>query len=101
MPETRPISELTAAKQAVEHARKVRAVHRRRSNRGAPQREQDISLALERIQRAMQPLRSMIGRFPYGPQTDEAEANRQLVRDASQELQRERRKLWKMQSHRS
>ena len=44
----------------------------------------------------MKPLRSEIGRFPYGPQTDEAEANRERIRQASDALQRERRKLWKM-----
>ena len=101
MPESLPRPELTAAKQAIEHAQRVRAAHRRRSSRGTPQRERDITLALERIAKAMTPLRSMIGRFPYGPQTDEAEFNRQRIRDASQALQRERRKLWKMQSHRS
>ena len=48
------------------------------------------------LKRAMRPLRSEIGRFPYGPQTDEAEANREEIREASTAIQRERRKLWKM-----
>jgi hypothetical protein len=46
----------------------------------------------------MGPLRSEIGRFAYGPQTTLAERNRQAIRDASDKLQRERRKLWKMQT---
>lgn len=97
MPQDRPTAELDAAWAAVEHARGVRKFHARRTDRRSAQRRQDIAIALERIRDAMRPLKSMIGAFPYGPATVTAEENRQAVRDASDALQRERRKLWKMQ----
>lgn len=97
MPETIPDGYVEAAEAAIEHAQTVRAVHRRKTGKGAPQREADLRLALKRIKDAMAPLRSMIGKFPYGPQTDRAEANRERIYDLSRSLQVERRKLWKMQ----
>jgi hypothetical protein len=100
MPANRPTTELDAAERAVEHARGVRAYHRRRTEKDSRQRQQDIEIALGRIRDAMKPLKSMIGSFPYGPQTETAERNREEVREASLALQRERRKLWKMQSKR-
>ena len=45
----------------------------------------------------MKPIRSEIARFPYGPQTDTAEANREKLRNLSKQIQGERRRLWKMQ----
>ncbi len=87
------------AEAAIENAKRVRAAHARRSRRGAPQRESDIKIALDRLKTAMKPLRSEIGRFPYGPDTEVAEQNRKIIIDLSQDIQRERRKLWKMQKH--
>lgn len=48
----------------------------------------------------MKPLRSAIGKFATGPQTEAIEAEvRQPIREASRAIQRERQKLWKMQVH--
>lgn len=96
MPTELPKDSIEAAEAAVAFAQQVRRFHRRRSTKTSEQRRTDIELALTRLREAMAPLRSEIGRFPYGPQTDQAEANRALIRDASEEIQRERRKLWKM-----
>lgn len=101
MPATRPTQELGAATAAVENAQRVRAYHRRRTEKRSPQRTRDIDVALEIIADAMKPLKSMIGSFPHSPhQTVTAEANREAIREASLALQRERRKLWKMKDHR-
>ena len=97
MPEKLDTDEITEADAAVRNAQTVRSYHRKRSRRGNAQRETDIKLALDRLAEAMKPLRSQIGRFPYGPQTDKAEANRQVIYEASRRIQSERRKLWKMQ----
>jgi hypothetical protein len=96
MPQVLPEKLLRRAQQAVENAQRVRKVHRRRSTKGSEQREADLRLALERLRDAMKPLRSEIGRFPYGPSTPEAERNRERIYEASRAIQAERRKLWKM-----
>jgi hypothetical protein len=96
MPQTRPTAELDAAQAAVMNAQRVREFHRRRTEKSSKQRQQDIDLALDRLKEAMKPLKSMIGRFPYGPATEAAERNRDDIREASEAIQRERRKLWKM-----
>ena len=96
MPAELPQDLIEAADAAVVYARQVRRIHRKRTDKDSKQRLTDIDLALVRLKEAMAPLRSEIGRFPYGPQTDEAEDNRQMIRVASQEIQRERRKLFKM-----
>jgi hypothetical protein len=90
---------LDNAQQAVEYAQRVRKTHRRRTARQSTQRNTDIQIALDRLREAMTPIRSEIGRFPYGPATEAAEIWRQAVREASQAIQRERRKLWKMRDH--
>lgn len=82
---------------AVANAQRVRAFHRRRTQTDSQQRQDDIGIALARLKEAMTPLRSEIGRFPYGAQTDEAEVARDRIREASHNIQVERRKLWKMQ----
>jgi hypothetical protein len=86
--------DLTEAKHAVLHAQRVRQAHRRRTSKGAPQREDDIRLALERLKDAMRPLRSYIGRLPFSQPPDHEVLS---VRVASLMIQKERRKLWKMQ----
>jgi hypothetical protein len=96
MPAILPKREIEAAEAAVVFAQAVRRTHRRRSNKTSEQRKADIELACKRLREAMAPLRSEIGRFPYGPQTVAAEANRQAIRGASEAIQRERRKLFKM-----
>jgi hypothetical protein len=53
-------------------------------------------VALGRIKAAMKPLRSAISAFPFEPQTDAARERQNTIRRASDLLQRERRKLWKM-----
>lgn len=96
MPAELPIEAMQEAELAVAHAQDVRATHRKRSARANRQRQHDLALALRRVKSAMRPLRSLIGKFPYGPQTDQAEQNRNEIRAMSKALQRERRKLWKM-----
>ncbi len=96
VPRVLPRQELKAAAAAVEYAQTVRSAHRRRSDPTSIQRLSDVDEGLRRIKRAMRPIRSMIGAFPYGPPGPEAEKNRQILRDVSSELQSERRKLWKM-----
>lgn len=87
---------LSRATDAVAYAQSVRKLHRRRTNKTSAQRTTDIQIALDRLREAMDPIRSEIGRFPYGAQTEVAEQRRQAIRQASQAIQRERRKLWKM-----
>lgn len=96
MPRELPEEMLDAADAAIVFAQQVRRTHRRRTAKTSRQRDEDISAALDRLRAAMKPLKSEIGRFPYGPQTTLAENNRQAIRKASERLQSERRKLWKM-----
>lgn len=96
MPNQLPVKDIEAADAAIAYAQQVRSYHRRRTTKESKQRTTDIALALERLREAMKPLRTHIGRFPLGPQTGAAEANRELIRGASLAIQSERRKLWKM-----
>jgi hypothetical protein len=84
------------AESAVEHARRVREHHRRRTDKESPQRRADIELALERLKAAMAPLRSHLGRFPYLDETAQNRRAREAMLEISQEIQTQRRKLWKM-----
>lgn len=99
MPANRPTEDIEFAEAAVAYAQQVRSFHRRRTERGSKSREADIDVALDRLKAAMRPLRTHIGRFAYGPQTTTAEKNRQAIREASDAIQRERRKLWKLSKH--
>lgn len=96
MPEKLPLQIIDGADRAIENAQRVRRFHRRRTERNSMQRKTDIEVALQRLKEAMGPLRTEIGRFPYGPQTDAAEENREAIRERSAAIQSERRKLWKM-----
>lgn len=96
MPAQLPQEAIDTAWAAVDLAKATRKVHARRTRKGSKQREDDIRNARERLKAAMKPLRSEIARFPYGPQTDQAEENRRTIRDASLAIQAERRQLWKM-----
>lgn len=89
------------ARLAVQNAQEVRAFHRKRTERGDKQREDDLRLALERVKRAMKPLRSEIGRFPKQGSSPIILQRQEKVRAASLALQKERRKLWKMLDRRS
>jgi hypothetical protein len=89
---------LDSANAAVEYAVQVRKFHRRRTNRTSQQREQDVNLALARLRDAMQPIRSAIGRFPYEPATELVFQRQERIREASNSIQRERRKLWKLRA---
>jgi hypothetical protein len=89
-------TDIKTAKLAVTHAQAVREYHRRRSDRGSEQREWDIREAQERIQRAMKPLRTWQGKAPYATQTELHKEFTRQVSEVSKDLQRERRKLWKM-----
>lgn len=96
MASQRLTDDLARAEAAVLFAQQVRKTHRRRKRRLPTQRRQDIDEAVKRVREAMKPLRSEIGRFPYGPQGAEADMDRDRIRAASAALQSERRKLWKM-----
>lgn len=98
MPEILPTQALEDAQAAVDNAVRVRSYHRRRTEKRSPQRRQDITVARARLKEAMKPLKSAIGKFPYGPQTTVAEENREVIREMSAAIQSERRKLWKMLS---
>ena len=100
MPENLPANMIEAADSAVVYAQQVRKMHRRRTDKKSPRRAEDIESALARLREAMGPLRSEIGRFPYGAQTARAEANRERIRLASDAIQCERRKLHKMKGPR-
>jgi type VI protein secretion system component VasF len=96
MPATLPEKEMDRADRAVKNAQRVREYHRRRTPRDAKQRVHDVDMALKRIREAMGPLRSIRGRFPYGPQTTAAEENRRQIVAVMEQLKKERMKLWKM-----
>ncbi len=101
MPTELPKSAMEVAEAAVIYAQQVRKHHARRTDVDSPHRLADLDLALSRIKESMKPLRSEIGRFPYGPQTTIAETNRQKIRDLSKALQRERVKIWKLKDKRT
>ena len=100
MPTQLPDKALKNAEAAVANAQRVRSYHARRTEVGSPQREEDIQIALTRLKEAMKPIKSEIGKFPYGPQTEQAEQNRDTIRVVSEAIQTERRKLWKMRRKR-
>lgn len=81
---------ISEATKATKYAQSVRAHHARRTRPGSMQRKVDIDLALERLAAAMKPIRRRIARLPY--LTEDGDE----IREASLDIQRERRKLWKM-----
>jgi hypothetical protein len=95
MPNELPVGALEQAEAAVAYAQQVRRYHRRRKI-NAETRHRELEVARERLKEAMKPLRTEIGRFPYGAQTVTAEENREKIRQASKAIQAERRKLTKM-----
>jgi hypothetical protein len=83
---------LSDADQAVEFAQSVRKRWAKKSSRESPQRIADIKVASDGLRRAMKPIRSRIARTSHGSRSEPAES----LRAASQRIQTERRKLWKM-----
>lgn len=85
------------AVEAAQFAREVRAMHAKRTPKGNVNRETDLRVALNRLKGVMRPIRSNLGRQkpPYEGRQREL---RSLLLDTSDVLQRERRKLWKMQA---
>ncbi len=97
MTDAKTQSILNEARLAMTNAQEARAYHRKRTSRGDRQRRHDLTLALSRVKAAMRPIRSAIGKFPHESlQTPVATQRRSAIREASEELQKERRKLWKM-----
>ena len=86
------------AAQAVVHAQKTRKKHALKSPLDSEQRLADLGEALALLKKAMAPLRSAAGRYPFEAQTDIAEKRRAGIKLASEAIQKERVKLWKMQN---
>lgn len=86
---------LTDADAAVELAVRTRTSLRGRTTKGSAEREGQLRVALGELNAAAKPLRREAGRF----RTDAARERRWglRVRKAATAIQRERRKLWKMQ----
>ena len=98
MPKESPIElALKEAHAAVRHAQDVRGYHARRSAKGSKQREEDLMGARERLRIAMEPLRSFLGRGAALTQTNSNIDLLDRVSQASQAIQGERRRIWKMQ----
>jgi hypothetical protein len=87
---------ISEADAAIAHAVRVRAHHRRRTDKKSKTRKTDVRLALKRLQEAMKPIRSEIGRFPYLTQAELPDLERARLRATSTMIQCERRKLWKL-----
>ena len=90
---------LADAVAAADYARDVRTAHRRRTDRSSPQRQADIRIALARLKKAMKPLRRLLAQYTYKRRrlSHTEQEKLALIASTSQDLQRERRKLWKMQ----
>lgn len=83
---------LDSARQAVIFAQGARSLHRKRTNPSSRQRRTDVEAALKRLRQAMKPIRLYLLKMPYRKPLPEDDA----IRQASANLQRERRKLWKL-----
>lgn len=82
------------ARAAARHALSLRTALRRNTVPGSKKREDKIRVELERLSKAMAPVRSLIGQLPY---RDDINATRaEQLRAASAQLQYERRQLKKM-----
>lgn len=77
---------------AIDRSRATRAALRRSTRKGGPVRQNALRMAQRELQRAMKPVRREIHRTQYqGPSR-----YRDGLLTLSGELQRERRKIWKM-----
>lgn len=88
---------VASAEAAVKHAIAVREQHAKRSSKSSERRKADLRVAQTRLQRAMKPIRSELARIARLPTTSESNTQYTRLATASKALQRERRKLWKMQ----
>jgi hypothetical protein len=84
------------AETACRIASDTRRLHRRRTKKGSPQREADLKIASDHLRDAMRPIRRELARFPYRSPNQTAHARRLALLGASEAVQRERRKVWKM-----
>lgn len=86
---------LRAAEIAVAAAQEARATLRGRTTKGSLEREGTIAARIDALNHAAKPLRREAGRFAHDPARERRWGPR--VRKAATAIQRERRKLWKMQ----
>jgi hypothetical protein len=84
---------IEAAATACSEAVDLRRFHRRSTKRQNDLRTKQLTGALEKLSAAAAPIRSEIGRLPYTRISEKTEAR---LRQASVQLQAERRKLRKM-----
>lgn len=99
---TRLILVLNSADAAVRHAVATREAHAKKTSRGSTMRQRDLEIAQDRLKRAMAPVRSELSRLARKKDGNPtlAAAQRDPLKAASLAIQRERRKLWKMQPKR-
>lgn len=88
---------LKEALAAVRHAEDTRNLHAKRSRKGSPQREEDLRYARERLRLAMIPIRGYLGRAPFVRLTEYEVELWDRATQASEAIQGQRRRLWKMQ----
>lgn len=81
------------AEDAITAAVAVREKYRRRTRKTNEARNEDIEKALVALKRAMRPVRSFLAKTQYN---DDAPGRFEAL-NLSFRMQRERRKLWKMQ----
>lgn len=86
---------LNAATYAVAEAEAVRADLRGRTTKGSAAREAELAGAIKHLNAAAKPLRREAGRLAHDPARERRWGPR--LRKAAYAIQRERRKLWKMQ----
>lgn len=83
------------AVEAADHAEKTRKGLRRRTKVGDERREKDLAAEIDRLHKAMAPIRRAIGRLPYQPA---GKRDDKALRHASKRLKYERKQIRKMQS---
>ncbi len=82
-----------AAYSAIDNARTLREGIRRKSQKGGKHRNEELKAAREQLRRAMKPVRSEIHKTQYHHPHDPYRSYLLLL---SADMQKERRKLWKM-----
>lgn len=84
------------AEAAIAYAQEVRTYHRKRTRINHPQRNTDIQYATRKVQAAMRPIRSKLGKAPYRPINETSRRETDELKRLSARVQAERRKLWKL-----
>lgn len=87
---------IAAGEEAIAYAQRVRAYHRRRTSKSSPQRRTDVEVALDRLARAMRPIRSEQGRFMFLNPTEQRRRQQERLFNVSHRIAAERRKLLKL-----